>query len=104
MAHLSALSRSDPQVQRYLDPFRQERRELGYVEGQRFAPSQLDQEIGNLYVAHQGMIANFRIARTRAVRARQQSSSNKRVLRQEETTDGQQQALGRHLGHLTGAE
>ncbi len=27
-----------------------------------------------------------------------------RVLRQEEATDGQQQALGRHLGHLAGAE
>jgi len=32
------------------------------------------------------------------------SSSNKRLLRQEETADGQQQALGRHLGHLAGAE
>ena len=30
--------------------------------------------------------------------------SNKRVLRQEETTDGRQQALGRHLGRLAGAE
>ena len=27
-----------------------------------------------------------------------------RVLRREETADGQQQALGRHLGHLAGAE
>jgi hypothetical protein len=27
-----------------------------------------------------------------------------RVFRQEETADGQQQALGRHLGRLTGAE
>jgi hypothetical protein len=27
-----------------------------------------------------------------------------KVLRQEETADGQQQALGRHLGHLAGAE
>ena len=32
------------------------------------------------------------------------SSSNTRVLRQEETADGPQQALGRHLGHLAGAE
>ena len=32
------------------------------------------------------------------------SSSNTRVLRQEEIADGQQQALGRHLGHLAGAE
>ena len=32
------------------------------------------------------------------------SSSNTRVLRQEETADGQQQALGRHLGHFASAE
>jgi hypothetical protein len=32
------------------------------------------------------------------------SSSNTRVLQQEETADGYQQALGRHLGHLAGAE
>ena len=32
------------------------------------------------------------------------SSSNKRVLRQEETTHGHHQALGRHLGYRAGAE
>jgi nucleoside-diphosphate-sugar epimerase len=32
------------------------------------------------------------------------SSSNTRGLRQEETADGPQQALGRHLDHLAGAE
>jgi len=32
------------------------------------------------------------------------SSSNTRMLRQEETADGPQQALGRYLGHLAGAE
>jgi hypothetical protein len=32
------------------------------------------------------------------------SSSNKRMLRQEETADGPQQALGRYLGHFAGAE
>ena len=31
-------------------------------------------------------------------------TSNTRVLRQEETADGHQQALGRHLGHRAGAE
>ena len=32
------------------------------------------------------------------------SSSHTRVLRQEETADGHQPALGRHLGHRAGAE
>ena len=32
------------------------------------------------------------------------SLSNTRVLRQEESADGHQQTLGRHLGYLTGAE
>ena len=33
-----------------------------------------------------------------------QNSMAKRVLRQEETANGHQQALGRHLGHRAGAE
>jgi putative ABC transport system substrate-binding protein len=37
VGYLSALSRSSPEVQRYLDAFRQELRELGYVEGQTIA-------------------------------------------------------------------
>jgi len=37
VGYLSALSRSGPQVQRYLDAFRQELRGLGYVEGQTIA-------------------------------------------------------------------
>jgi putative ABC transport system substrate-binding protein len=37
VGYLSALSRSGPQVQRSLDAFRQELRELGYVEGQSIA-------------------------------------------------------------------
>jgi putative tryptophan/tyrosine transport system substrate-binding protein len=37
VGYLSALSRSGPQVQHYLDVFRQELRDLGYVEGQTIA-------------------------------------------------------------------
>jgi len=39
-----------------------------------------------------------------SVAVRGWSSSHKRVLRQEETANGHQQALGRHLGHRAGAE